>query len=141
MPGMAIQCCNTDMCNKGLRPMYTPHTTTTELPPIHSNSLPLMAFILSMIICLLISFIIIGWVYFRYRKKEKNRLYALASSDSYLSGNSNLLQTLIGHSSGSGSGIPLLVRIILIKIKYRTLFKHFMYYILGSKNNCQTNTN
>lgn len=141
MPGMAIQCCNSDMCNKFLTPMYIPHSTTTELPKINSNSVPLMAFILSMVICLLVSFIVIGWVYLRYRKKEKNRLYALASSDSYLSGNSNLLQTLIGHSSGSGSGIPLLVRIIFIQIKNRLLFKKFSSYILGSKNNCQTNTN
>lgn len=117
MSGLAIQCCNSDLCNKDLKPMYTPHTTTTELPKIHSNSVPLMAFILSMTICLFVSFIIIGWVYLRYRRKEKNRLYALASSDSYLSGNSNLLQTLIGHSSGSGSGIPLLVRILTNKHK------------------------
>lgn len=139
MPGMAIQCCNSDMCNKFLTPMYTPHSTTTELPKIHSNSVPLMAFILSMIFCLVVSFIIIGWAYLRYRKKEKNRLYALASSDSYLSGNSNLLQTLIGHSSGSGSGIPLLVRIIFIEIKTGHCLNIFC--ILGSKNNCQTNTN
>lgn len=115
--GLAIQCCNSDMCNKDIRPMYIPHTTTTLPPKIQINSIPWIAFALSMVICLLVSMIIIGWVYFRYRKREKNRLYALASTDSYISGNSNLLQTLIGHSSGSGSGIPLLVRnTIIIKI-------------------------
>jgi len=108
--GLAIQCCNSDMCNKDIRPMYIPHSTTTVPPKVHINSVPYIAFMLSMIICLLVSAIIIGWIYLRYRRREKNRLYALASTDSYISGNSNLLQTLIGHSSGSGSGIPLLVR-------------------------------
>lgn len=95
--------------------MYTPHPTTTIPPKVQINSLPYLAFMLSMITCLLVSAIIIGLIYLRYRRREKNRLYALASTDSYISGNSNLLQTLIGQSSGSGSGIPLLVRIILIK--------------------------
>jgi len=97
------------MCNKDIIPMYIPHSTTTVPPKVHINSVPYIAFMLSMVICLLVSAIIIG-SYLRYRRREKNRLYALASTDSYISGNNNLLQTLIGHSSGSGSGIPLLVR-------------------------------
>ncbi|XP_050525051.1 bone morphogenetic protein receptor type-1B-like [Daktulosphaira vitifoliae] len=113
--GLAIQCCNTDMCNKEIHPIYTPHTTTTPPPKIQINSVPYIAFMLSMITCLLISAIVIGWFYIRYRRREKNRLYALASTDSYISGNSNLLQTLIGHSSGSGSGIPLLVQRTIAK--------------------------
>ncbi|CAH1710576.1 bone morphogenetic protein receptor type-1B-like [Aphis gossypii] len=113
--GLAIQCCNSDMCNKDIRPMYIPHSTTTVPPKVHINSVPYIAFMLSMIICLLVSAIIIGWIYLRYRRREKNRLYALASTDSYISGNSNLLQTLIGHSSGSGSGIPLLVQRTIAK--------------------------
>lgn len=106
-----------------MRPKYIPHTTTTGPPQVHINSLPYIAFGLSMVICLLVSIIVIGWVYLRYRRREKNRLYALASTDSYISGNSNLLQTLIGHSSGSGSGIPLLVRIIWILIVHISVFK------------------
>lgn len=113
MSGLAIQCCNSDMCNKNLKPKYIPHTTTTEPPEAQTNYVPIIAFSLSMVICLLITFTIAGWIFLRYRKKEKNRLYTLASTDSCISGNSNLLQTLIGQSSGSGSGIPLLVRIIL----------------------------
>jgi len=91
--------------------MYTPRSTTTVPPKVQINSVPYIAFLLSLVICLLVSAIIIGWIYLRYRRQEKNRLYALTSTESYISGTSNLLQTLIGHSSGSGSGIPLLVRI------------------------------
>lgn len=126
MYGLAIQCCNSDMCNKDIRPVYVPHTTTTLPPKIQANSTPVIAFVLSMFLCLLVSAIIIGWVYFRYRRREKNRLYALASTDSYISANSNLLQTLIGHSSGSGSGIPLLVSSLLVIIYCETLFTLFV---------------
>lgn len=111
------------MCNKNLRPKYTPHTTTTEPPATESDYIPIIAFSLSMVICLLITFAIAGWIFLRYRKREKSRLYTLASTDSYTSGNSNLLQTLIGHSSGSGSGIPLLVRIILIIFIHKDYLK------------------
>ncbi|XP_025409657.1 bone morphogenetic protein receptor type-1B isoform X1 [Sipha flava] len=113
--GRGIQCCSTDMCNKDITPMYIPHTTTTVPPKVHINSVPYIAFMLSMITCLLVSVIIMCWVYLRYRRREKNRLHALPSTDSYISGNSNLLQTLIGHSSGSGSGIPLLVQRTIAK--------------------------
>lgn len=115
LSGLAIQCCNSDMCNKNLKPKYTPHTTTTELPITEYDYIPIIAFSLSMVICLLITFAIAGWIFLRYRKKEKSRLYTLASTDSYTSGNSNLLQTLIGQSSGSGSGIPLLVQRTIAK--------------------------
>lgn len=128
--GLAIQCCSTEMCNKNIKPTYIPRpVVTTETPKVHINSMPYIAFMLSMVICLLVSAIIIGWVYFRYRRREKNRLYALASTDSYISGNSNLLQTLIGHSSGSGSGIPLLVSTILIKFKHKTVYKICIYVL------------
>lgn len=93
--------------------MYIPHTTTTVPPKVQINSVPYIAFLLSMVTCLLISATIMCWVYLRYRRRKKNRLHALPSTDSYISGNSNLLQTLIGHSSGSGSGIPLLVRMLI----------------------------
>lgn len=130
MNGLAIQCCNTDLCNKDMKPMYIPHTTTTGPPQVHTNSLPYIAFGLSMVICLLVSAIVIGWVYLRYRRREKNRLHTIPTTDSYLPGNSNLLQTLIGHSSGSGSGIPLLVRILLILIVHITLIKMCVFILI-----------
>jgi len=122
------------MCNKNLKPRYASHTTTTEAPVVETSYLPIIAFSLSMVICLLITFAIAGWIFLRYRKKEKNRLYTLASTDSYTSGNSNLLQTLIGHSSGSGSGIPLLVsnmNCYLTSVHYLNIL-----IIIGSKNDC-----
>lgn len=104
------------MCNQGIRPMYTPHTTTTVPPKPIVDPVQYIAFGLSMAACIILTAIISGWMYYRYRKREKNRLYALTPTDSYLL-SGNMLHTFIGHSSGSGSGIPLLVKNIPIDFK------------------------
>lgn len=120
------------MCNKDIRPPIPHYTTSTAAPKLQtSNSVPFVAFLLSMVTCLLVSVLVIGWMYLRYRRKEKNRLYALASTDSYVSGNSNLLQTLIGHSSGSGSGIPLLVSIYRLLVE--TKCNSYTFFLLNCR--------
>uniref|UniRef100_A0A1B6KQH1 receptor protein serine/threonine kinase n=1 Tax=Graphocephala atropunctata TaxID=36148 RepID=A0A1B6KQH1_9HEMI len=114
----AIQCCNfTDLCNKELRPAYTPRPTeSSPLDPSLTETIPLIALIISITVCLIACLIIVTCVYLRYKKKEESRqMYLMQGSrDMYLS-SSHTLKHLIDQSSGSGSGLPLLVQRTIAK--------------------------
>ncbi|KAG8242812.1 hypothetical protein J6590_057910 [Homalodisca vitripennis] len=107
----AIQCCNfTDLCNKELRPMYSPRPTeSSSLDPSLTEAIPYIALIISVTVCFIAFLVIITCVYLRYKKKEESRqMYLMQGSrDMYLS-SSHTLKHLIDQSSGSGSGLPLL---------------------------------
>ncbi|XP_048519449.1 bone morphogenetic protein receptor type-1B isoform X2 [Dendroctonus ponderosae] len=112
----SIQCCNdSDFCNKNLEPMYTPRPTT-EMPTFGTtDSLPYTVLLASVTFCLSILLLGVALVYIKYRKKEeqsKLNLYAKdCSAEKY--GNMEIhgpLSSLIEKSSGSGSGLPILVQ-------------------------------
>ncbi|XP_046990515.1 bone morphogenetic protein receptor type-1B [Schistocerca americana] len=111
----SILCCNdTDYCNKNLEPKIENRVTTPKPGFGYDESIPYIALIVSITICLIIFLVIIACVYLRYKKREDRRLYMEHSCDPYLT-NSGTLQELIDQSSGSGSGLPLLVQRTIAK--------------------------
>ncbi|KAL1121985.1 hypothetical protein AAG570_003393 [Ranatra chinensis] len=116
--GKSIECCNSsDMCNKYLKPMYRPRTTIPPPPtiPLH-EAIPYIALLVSLTLCLVVFLIIVAAFYLRYKRKEESgKLYLVqGSKDAYLT-SSHTLQDLIDQSSGSGSGLPLLVQRTIAK--------------------------
>ncbi|GLH09114.1 Receptor protein serine/threonine kinase [Gryllus bimaculatus] len=111
----SIQCCNDiDLCNRNLMPILpsTPRPVTQ-----YDDTVPYIVLIVSVTICLLLFLIIVTFVYLRYKKKEDQRRQCLLQSrtcDPYL-GPGGTLQDLIEQSSGSGSGLPLLVQRTIAK--------------------------
>uniref|UniRef100_A0A1B6BX14 receptor protein serine/threonine kinase n=1 Tax=Clastoptera arizonana TaxID=38151 RepID=A0A1B6BX14_9HEMI len=114
--GKSIQCCNyTDLCNKLIIPTYQPRTTMS--PPLSlEETIPYIALLISVTICLIVFLIIVTFVYLRYKKREESRQMYLVHDprDVYMS-SSNTLKHLIDQSSGSGSGLPLLVQRTIAK--------------------------
>lgn len=103
-----ITCCNSSLCNKDHFPElnYKSHPTVSPNPiVIASNaSLIVLAFVLSAI--LVIIAITTGIIYLRCRKKER---------EPCLVPSQGTLKEFIDQSSGSGSGLPLLVQQTIAK--------------------------
>ncbi|XP_050297892.1 bone morphogenetic protein receptor type-1B isoform X3 [Anthonomus grandis grandis] len=110
--GKSIQCCDdSDFCNKNLKPMYS-LKPTTDVPTFGTpDNLPYIVLLTSVTFCLSLFLLAIAFVYIKYRKKEAN-LYAKGyASEKYP--NMEIhgpLTSLIEQSSGSGSGLPILVQ-------------------------------
>lgn len=111
-----IQCCeDSDFCNKDLKPMYTPRPTT-DVPSFGTtDNLPYIVLLTSVTFCLTLVLLGIAFVYIKYRRKEVQSKFNLYSKG-YLSEkcpNMEIhgpLASLIEQSSGSGSGLPILVQ-------------------------------
>ncbi|KAJ4438637.1 hypothetical protein ANN_14584, partial [Periplaneta americana] len=119
MHGKSILCCNyTNFCNKFLRPDPVRGSTTPRPSLGYDESIPYIALIISITVCLIAFLIIVACVYLRYKKREDRRqmylVQAARNCDPYLA-NSGTLQELIDQSSGSGSGLPLLVQRTIAK--------------------------
>ena len=101
----SIICCNnTELCNKELLPEYVPSPTLPPDPIVSSTSLIILGATLS--VCILIFCVAMLIIYRRYRKNERGP--CLVSSQ-------GTLKDLIEQSSGSGSGLPLLVQRTIAK--------------------------
>ena len=98
-----IKCCNdTDLCNK-----YNP-AKLDPLPPSHQNHNPTLIIIAAALsTCLLAFSLLMVLVYHRYRRKERDPCLVGSSQGT--------LKDLIDQSSGSGSGLPLLVQRTIAK--------------------------
>lgn len=116
--GKSIECCdNLDLCNHELSPSYPIRTTTPSPANIYDESVHYIALIVSLTVCLTVFLVIVTFVYIRYRKREDQRkqqyLVKNQRNCSYLP-NGNL-NDWIEQSSGSGSGLPLLVQRTIAK--------------------------
>lgn len=116
-----IQCCNDkDMCNRNLKPVL-PERPTPEVPEFGSpDSLPFIVLLTAVTFCLTLVLLIVAIVYIRNRNKEVqskfglySKKYPLGCSSPNSLNNMEIhgpLASLIEQSSGSGSGLPLLVQ-------------------------------
>ncbi|KAK7506590.1 hypothetical protein BaRGS_00002065 [Batillaria attramentaria] len=119
----AIECCSDrDECNRFLRPVPIERTTTItpgepEVQRKNDNITPI-ALLVSVTLCLIILIIFITFVFLRYRRRELHRQHLLeeAENETFI-GAGDTLHDLIeqSQSSGSGSGLPLLVQRTIAK--------------------------
>lgn len=116
--GKSIECCDTsDLCNRDLTPSYPIRTTTPSPANIYDESVHYIALIVSLTICVTVFLVIVTYVYIRYRKREDQRkqqyLVKNQRNCGYVPNGS--LNDWIEQSSGSGSGLPLLVQRTIAK--------------------------
>lgn len=98
-------------------PEYTPRTTIPPPPsPIEATNLPYLVLFLSMIICLAAFSLIVLAVWLSYKRREKSRRRQQRLMDP-LFGNNHIapITDMVEQSSGSGSGLPLLVQRTIAK--------------------------
>lgn len=122
-----IECCSDrDLCNQALVPMYTPtpdieDTVMDTLDP----SVYHVALLVSLTICLVIFILLVTFAYIRYKHREDRRQRYMEESSQgramaeEMGGGgmpgASTLSELIEQSSGSGSGLPLLVQRTIAK--------------------------
>ena len=122
-----IECCSDrDLCNQDLVPMYTPtpdieDTVMDSLDP----SVYHVALLVSLTICLVIFILLVTFAYLRYKHREDRRQRYMEESSQGRGGGEEMgggampgastLSELIEQSSGSGSGLPLLVQRTIAK--------------------------
>lgn len=109
--GKGILCCRDyDHCNRDLRPPLE-IKSTTQAPSILSqaDTIPYLVLLTSITVCIIIFIIVISAMYLKYRKKTNSRMpyYIRDYPEKYGNGT---LANLIDQSSGSGSGLPILVQ-------------------------------
>lgn len=113
-----IECCDeADYCNRQLQPMY-PERPTPDAPSFgQADKLPFIVLLTSITFFLTLFLLIIAIVYIKYRRKEVQRKYNhYHQTKNYpIEKYSNMeihgpLTNLIEQSSGSGSGLPILVQ-------------------------------
>lgn len=97
-------------------PEFTPKTTVPPSPqePVTTSSFHYFALIASMVICITAFAVVIIGVYITYKKREKIRKQPRLM-DSMCGSQISPLAELVEQSSGSGSGLPLLVQRTIAK--------------------------
>ncbi|XP_071952159.1 bone morphogenetic protein receptor type-1B-like [Antedon mediterranea] len=120
-----IHCCNDrSYCNVYLEPTLAPSTKRppTQPPPVvpsHITSLHKIVLFVSIIVCFLIFVLITGCIYLRYQRREQTLRedYEAAKQNTHLIPAGETLKELLdrSQSSGSGSGLPLLVQRTIAK--------------------------
>ena len=107
LQGKNILCCNkTDLCNKDVYPMYKLKPTVPPDPRTLSASATMIILSTTLAATLLIVVVLVLLAYHRYKRKERGPC---------LVSNPGMLKDLIDQSSGSGSGLPLLVQRTIAK--------------------------
>lgn len=112
--GTNIYCCDEDdYCNKNIEPPLIAKTTepTSSEPTTEPASIHYIALLISLFICVIVFLVVILLVYMTFKKRERIR-----RQKSLLNAvGGNPLSHLIEQSSGSGSGLPLLVQRTIAK--------------------------
>ena len=124
----SIACCSdADFCNRRLTPMYDPTPTEDLEDPGRDGILSGMgeaaslALLGSLTLCFVLLVIFVAFVYLRFKKREdssQRKYMRTACSDpdgGTLSLHGGTLSELLEQSSGSGSGLPLLVQRTIAK--------------------------
>ncbi|KAK4873762.1 hypothetical protein RN001_013122 [Aquatica leii] len=119
----SIECCDKyDLCNKDLRPRIEERSTTLS-PSIldEGENIPYIVLLASVTLCITVFLLVIACVYLRYRKKEDhrkqqyyNKYYPHRYPNVEMLPNASLAN-FIEQTSGSGSGLPLLVQRTIAK--------------------------
>lgn len=94
--------------------MYIPKTTEAPATVVTTDSSVHIALIFSLITCLSAFFVIIFAVYCTYKRRERNRKRQYLM-ESLCTSRTSQLADLVEQSSGSGSGLPLLVQRTIAK--------------------------
>lgn len=106
----SIKCCSTDLCNKNLEPKISEQTTTVPAVVNLNNTVPTLA--LGTVIFALMTMMFVAAVFFiRHRRAKRRKQRLLGGLNPHLPP----LPALMDQSSGSGSGLPLLVQRTIAK--------------------------
>ena len=117
-----IACCaDYDLRNKDLSPMYEATVDQEEeiMDPL-DPSVYHVALLVSLTICLVIFILLVTFAYLRYKHREDRRQRYMAENstgrkEEFGGPGTSTLSELIDQSSGSGSGLPLLVQRTIAK--------------------------
>ncbi|XP_064867464.1 bone morphogenetic protein receptor type-1B isoform X1 [Oncorhynchus nerka] len=111
----SLECCtDQDYCNKDLHPTLPPLKT----PNYADGNIHHMALLISVTVCSIILALIVMFCYFRYKRQESGPRYSigLEQDESYIPPGESLRDLIEqSQSSGSGSGLPLLVQRTIAK--------------------------
>ncbi|KAL7836085.1 hypothetical protein AOLI_G00273690 [Acnodon oligacanthus] len=111
----ALECCtDQDYCNKDLHPVLPPPRT----PSYVGGDIHHIALLISVTVCTFIFTFIILFCYFRYKRQVWAARYSLSleKDESFIPAGESLRDLIEqSHSSGSGSGLPLLVQRTIAK--------------------------
>ncbi|KAL7041655.1 hypothetical protein ACKWTF_000845 [Chironomus riparius] len=123
--GTNILCCSDgDFCNKDKFPDYTPRSTTASpidnVQPAVSSNIPYIVLFSSMLVCLGVFMLIILFVYISFKRREnkrkrRNQRLMEPNWNGQAAAHLSPLANLVEQSSGSGSGLPLLVQRTIAK--------------------------
>ncbi|XP_035248309.1 bone morphogenetic protein receptor type-1B isoform X2 [Anguilla anguilla] len=109
-----LECCtDQDFCNRDLHPTLPPLKTSYVDSSIHH-----MALFVSASVCSVVLTVIIVFCYFRYKRQESRPHYSigLEHEETYIPSGESLKDLIEqSQSSGSGSGLPLLVQRTIAK--------------------------
>ncbi|XP_051815602.1 bone morphogenetic protein receptor type-1A-like isoform X2 [Acanthochromis polyacanthus] len=105
-----IECCTTDFCNRDLQPTLPPQDPTEGSPHW-------LAFLISMTVCCCTLICITVVCYYRYKwQSERQRYHKDLEQEVFIPAGDSLKDLIHqSQSSGSGSGLPLLVQRTIAK--------------------------
>ncbi|XP_028811075.1 bone morphogenetic protein receptor type-1A-like [Denticeps clupeoides] len=108
-----IECCSVDFCNKDLQPTLPP--LTIEGPMF--DSVHWLALLISLTVCCFCLIIVTITCYYRFKLQAERRRYPSAreQDEAFIPTEESLEHLLSQASTGSGSGLPLLVQRTIAK--------------------------
>ncbi|XP_064639813.1 bone morphogenetic protein receptor type-1B-like [Lineus longissimus] len=124
IPQSVLCCDDGDLCNQNLEPIpkappTSPPSYVPQPYPNYDENITQIALLISVTVCLIILIITITFVYLRYRRREVRRQQYLEEAeqcDTFINPGETLRDLIeASQSSGSGSGLPLLVQRTIAK--------------------------
>uniref|UniRef100_A0A8B9HJF9 receptor protein serine/threonine kinase n=1 Tax=Astyanax mexicanus TaxID=7994 RepID=A0A8B9HJF9_ASTMX len=108
-----IECCSTDFCNRDLQPTLPPPV----IPEPLLGSTHWLAFLISVTVCCFTLVAVTVVCYYRYKLQTERRRYQrdLEQDEAFIPVGESLKDLINQSSTGSGSGLPLLVQRTIAK--------------------------